>query len=145
MNDIKLYRRPFKLGLQLWKITVGFVLYGDIRVYLSNDLTRGIGYLRKRNTMFPHPVGIVIGKDVEIGRDCIVYQNVTIGGVLNKQGIHVYPKIGNNVIIYANSIIIGDISIGDDVVIGAGTFVNRDIPSRSLVYGLPLVVKPNSL
>lgn len=84
------------------------------------------------NIFFPHPISIVIGKNVKIGKNCTIYQNVTIG-----QKEDNYPVLGNNIIIYPNSIIIGKIKIGDNVIIGAGSVVLCDIPSNSIVAGNP--------
>ena len=81
---------------------------------------------------FPHPLGVVIGEGVTIGKNCCIYQNVTIGQKDNK-----YPKIGNNVIIYANSVLVGDISIGDNCIIGANSFVNKSFPENSIIAGNP--------
>lgn len=73
----------------------------------------------------------------KIGSNFTVYQDVTVG--YSGGGI---PVIGNNVTIYANSVVVGNITIGDNVVIGACTFVNKDIPSNSLAVGVPAVIKP---
>lgn len=81
---------------------------------------------------FPHPNGIVIGKNCTIGDSCIIYQNVTLGQRNGK-----YPIIGNNVVIYPSSIVLGDIIIGDNSIIGAGSIVIRNIPSNSKVAGNP--------
>ncbi len=110
--------------------------YRNIKIYLCNHLNIGIWALYKKHTIFPHPLGIVIGYKVEIGERCKIYQNVTIGtkDTQNfKEGL--YPKIGNNVIIYPNSIIIGDIKIGDNVIIGAGSLVLEDVPSNTVLLG----------
>ena len=91
--------------------------------------------LAQARVFFPHPLGIVIGKGVSIGNGCRIYQNVTIG--LKNETDTQYPKIGNNVTIYANSIIIGDIVIGDNTIIGASTVVTKSIPPNSIVAGNP--------
>ncbi|GGH37850.1 transferase [Mangrovimonas yunxiaonensis] len=112
--------------------------YRNIKVYLCNHLNIGIWELYKKNTILPHPMGIVIGYKVKIGKECKIYHNVTIGTKETqdfKNG-H-YPNIGDRVTIYPNSIIIGDISIGDNVVIGAGSVVLNDIPSNSIAIGSP--------
>ncbi len=92
--------------------------------------------LRKSGTIFPHPIGIVIAKEAEIGRNCVIYQNVTIGkkNGLTKQRA---PKIGNNVKIYAGSVIAGDITIGDNCIIGANSTVLTDIPPDNICAGNP--------
>lgn len=80
----------------------------------------------------PHSAGVVIGDYVEIGKNCTLYQNVTLGKKDNK-----YPTVGDNVTIFPSSIIIGGIHIGDDVVIGAGSVVLTDIPQKAIVAGNP--------
>ncbi len=90
----------------------------------------------KENINFPHPIGIVIGGIKEsqtvIGKNCTIYQNVTIGQNNNK-----YPIIGDNVTIYAGAIIFGNIKIGNNVVIGANSVVNCSIPDNCVVAGVP--------
>lgn len=87
---------------------------------------------------FPHPNGIVIGADTTIGENCVIYQQVTFGGkVIGDAQKGNYPKVGNNVIIFAGAKLIGDISVGDNVIIGANSVVNKDIPSFSVVAGVP--------
>ena len=81
---------------------------------------------------FVHPVGIVIEKGVQIGCNCRIFQNVTIG-----RWHDALPKIGNNVVIFGNSVIIGDVEIGDNVTIGAGSVVTKSIPANKIVAGNP--------
>ena len=88
--------------------------------------------LEEKNTKFPHPIGIVIHPQVKIGYNCEIFQNVTIGTWNNKS-----PTIGNNVKIYANSVIIGWIKIGDNAIIGAGSVVLNDVPANAVVAGNP--------
>ena len=81
-----------------------------------------------KGTIFPHGVGIVIGEGVKIGKNVTIYQNVTLG---TKNGG--YPEIGDNVVIYPSSIIVGGIKIGKNSIIGAGSFIDCDIPKNSIV------------
>lgn len=69
-----------------------------------------------------------------MGKNCSVYQNVTIGRGKKIDGIDV-PIIGDNVTIYAGAIIIGGVHIGDNAKIGAGAVVVKDIPPNSTVVG----------
>lgn len=74
----------------------------------------------------PHPVGIVIG------------DGVTIGAGRVGEGVNgLYPKIGNDVIIYAGAKVIGNINIGDGAVIGANAVVIADVPKGGVVVGVP--------
>lgn len=134
--------KRLSIGKALYEFFIGMILsiycYRSIRVYLSNHLNIGIWKLYKQKTTLPHPVGIVIGYKVVLGKGCKIYHNVTIGAKDTKNFKKApYPKIGDNVLIYPNSIIIGDISIGDNAIIGAGTIVLNDVPSDSIVIGNP--------
>ncbi|WP_416385142.1 serine O-acetyltransferase [Sphingomonas sp. LY29] len=87
---------------------------------------------------FPHPTGIVIGEGVKISRGAVIYQNVTIG----RRALHEpsYPRIGENVIVYPGSIIVGAIVIGDDAVIAANSVVTLDVAKGVTVAGAPAKV-----
>ena len=81
----------------------------------------------------PHGLhGVFISRYSVIGRNCRIYQNVTIGEVNGKA-----PVIGDCCLIGAGAVIIGDIQIGDNVCIGAGAVVSSDIPSNSTVVSSP--------
>lgn len=70
--------------------------------------------------ILPHPYGIVIGGYSKIGQNCHIGQHVTIGGNMGKQkNGQTQPVIGNDCFICANSIVVGPITIGDNVIIGA--------------------------
>lgn len=88
-----------------------------------------------KNIKFAHPTGMVIGDGVVIGNDCLIAQNVTLG-VKNFYKPE-YPIIGNNVTICANAVVLGDITIEDDVVIGANSTVINDVPKGSIAVGSP--------
>ena len=70
---------------------------------------------------------------VSMGANCEVFQQVTIGTKIG--GLP--PTIGNIVTVCAGALVLGDIHIGDDVIIGAGSVVLKDIPSHSIVVGNP--------
>jgi serine O-acetyltransferase len=79
---------------------------------------------------------VIINSQVEIGKNCNISPGVTIGGISigQRQGT---PKIGDYVWMGANSIIVGGIEIGSNVLIAPGAFVNFDVPDNSLVIGNP--------
>ena len=85
---------------------------------------------------FPHYGCQIIHYDVIMGENIHVFQGVTIGSMRGK-GV---PKIGNNVVLFSGARIIGNITIGDNVVIGAGAVVTKDVPSGSVVAGVPAKV-----
>jgi serine O-acetyltransferase len=129
---------PKRIRTLATNLFFSYFYYHNSRAYLMCDLSIGIEKLGKNGIILPHPIGIVIGKYVEIGRSCIIYQNVTIGTKSIEDGKNrKYPRIGNNVYIGASAVIIGDITIGDNVIIGACSFVNKNIPANTIVAGNP--------
>lgn len=79
-------------------------------------------------------IGIVIHARAEIGDNCIIGVNTTIGG---RSGHYEVPKIGNNVSISAGSRILGPIKIGNNAIIGANAVVIHDVPDNAVVAGVP--------
>lgn len=88
-----------------------------------------------------HGHGTVIAPE-KIGRNCSVYQGVTIGRNDKPGCDRTNPIIGDNVVIYTNAVVAGGITIGDNVTIGAGAVVMKDIPANSVVIGNPCTIKP---
>ncbi|MBN2156667.1 MAG: serine O-acetyltransferase [Candidatus Lokiarchaeota archaeon] len=83
-----------------------------------------------------HGSGVVIGETAEIGENVTLYQNVTLGGVsLERKKRH--PTLKNNIIVGAGAKILGPITIGNNVRIGANSVVTKDIPDDSVVVGVP--------
>ncbi len=80
----------------------------------------------------------VIGRNVIIGKNVHIFHNVTIGTL--KKYSDKYPVIGDNVIIYPGSIIIGDIVVGQNSIIGAHSFVNKSVPPDSIVYNATTLI-----
>ncbi|WP_425428103.1 serine O-acetyltransferase [Arcticibacter pallidicorallinus] len=88
-----------------------------------------------------HFGNIVVNPQAKIGSNCNVAQGVTIGQS-NRGAKKGSPTIGNCVWIGPNSVVVGNIVIGDNVLIGGGAMVNIDIPSNSIVIGNPCTVIP---
>lgn len=85
-----------------------------------------------------HGQALVINLRTVIGDNCTLRNSTTIGNKKHADGTFSRcPRIGNGVDIGANVVIIGDIEIGDNVVIGAGTVVTKSIPANSVVVGNP--------
>lgn len=77
-----------------------------------------------------HPIGSVLGK-AQYSNGFFVYQGCTVGGNKGK-----YPVIGENVILYANSTVLGDTKIGSNVLVSTGTIIKDDtIPENCIVFG----------
>jgi len=87
----------------------------------------------------PHPTGIVLGLS-SIGKNCSIYQNVTIGlKDLVQVEMHsdLFPVLGDNVVIAAGAVILGQIKIGNNVRIGANAVVLSDVPDNATAVGVP--------
>jgi serine O-acetyltransferase len=70
-----------------------------------------------------HGMGVVIGETTVISDDVLVYQNVTLGGTGNEKGKR-HPTLGNKVVVGTGAKVLGSISIGNNVKIGAGSVVD---------------------
>jgi serine O-acetyltransferase len=82
--------------------------------------------------LLPHPNGVVIHPESEIGVNCLIFQQVTIG--LRGLGV---PTIGGHVDIGAGAKILGPINIGDHARVGANAVVTDDVESSAAVAGIP--------
>ncbi|WP_270275992.1 serine O-acetyltransferase [Enterococcus casseliflavus] len=99
------------------------------------------------NVVFKHNgLGCVLHPSAEIGDNCWIYQNVTIGAntryknnELDNTGA---PKIGANTVVYSGAVIVGPINIGNDCVIGANCVITKDVPPFSIVSSSNMNVKP---
>lgn len=120
------------ISLLFWRLNI--VLTG---CHIS-PLAR-IGYGLK----LPHPVGIVIGEGVEIGNYVTIYQSVTLGRSDTRYGD--YPKISDNVILSSGSVVVGKILIGKKTLIGANSFVNKNIPESCVAVGSPAKIIKSEL
>jgi len=90
-----------------------------------------------RGLFIDHGIGTVIGETAEIGKNCILFHNVTLGGTGKHQGKR-HPTIGNNVLIGTGAILLGPIKIGSNIKIGAETFIiNCNVPDNCTVVGSP--------
>jgi serine O-acetyltransferase len=83
-----------------------------------------------------HGMGVVIGETVETGDDCTIYQGVTLGGTSLGHGKR-HPTLGNRVIVGVNASVLGAIVLGDDVKVGGGSVVVKDVPANATVVGIP--------
>jgi serine O-acetyltransferase len=83
-----------------------------------------------------HGMGVVVGETTIIGDEVTIYQGVTLGGTGKEQGKR-HPTIGNGVVIGAGARVLGNIEIGHNSRIGAGSVVLRSIPDDSTVVGVP--------
>jgi serine O-acetyltransferase len=89
-----------------------------------------------RRFFIDHGMGVVIGETTEIGDDVLLYQGVTLGGTGNEKGKR-HPTLLNHVVVGTGAKVLGNIVIGNDVKIGAGSVVVKPVPDHSTVVGIP--------
>ncbi len=89
-----------------------------------------------RRIFIDHGMGVVIGETAIVEDDVLIYQNVTLGGTGKEEGKR-HPTIKSNVVIGAGAKILGNIEIGENSRIGAGSVVIDDVPENSTVVGIP--------
>lgn len=112
----------------LFKIVHRFLMIQTgIQIPLNTKIGRGFRILHFGN--------IVVNPGTIIGENFNIAQGVLLGGNIGERAGA--PRIGNNVVIGANAILLGGINIGDNVLIAPGAFINFDVPSNSIVIGNP--------
>ena len=127
----------YRIAHRLWKckcITLARWISQCARFFTGIEIHPGakIG----KGFFIDHGMGVVIGETAEIGDNCLLYHNVTLGGVnLSKTKRH--PTLGNNVVVGAGAKVLGAITIGDNVRIGANSVVLKDVEPNSVVVGVP--------
>ena len=89
-----------------------------------------------RRLVIDHGMGVVVGETAEIGDDCYLYHQVTLG-VARAQGGKRHPTVGNNVIIGAGAKVLGAITIGNNARIGSNAVVVDSVPADTTVVGVP--------
>tara|TARA_Y100000994_G_scaffold150336_1_gene123113 strand:+ start:289 stop:1020 length:732 start_codon:yes stop_codon:yes gene_type:complete len=95
-----------------------------------------------KGIMVDHASGVVIGETAIVGDYSSIFHGVTLGGVGSEKGQR-HPQVGKNVLLSANSTIVGNIKIGDNAKIGAGSVVIDDIPKDCTAVGVPAKVINN--
>jgi serine O-acetyltransferase len=89
-----------------------------------------------RRLFIDHAAGVVIGETAIVGSDVTMYQGVTLGGTGKGNGKR-HPTICDGVFIGNNANILGNIAIGENSRVGAGSVVLNDVPPNSTVVGVP--------
>jgi len=118
-----------------WKIPVLPRLMSHITRFLTG-IEIHPGAMIGRRFFIDHGMGVVIGETAIIKDDVLIYQGVTLGGTGKEHGKR-HPTVGNDVVIGAGAKVLGNIEIGDNSRIGAGSVVIDDVPENSTVVGVP--------
>lgn len=132
LRSIRAYQNagPGPLGWMCRKTAVLRHRFWSVISQAEIDLNARIG----GGLVLPHPNGIVIHPKVEIGPNCMIFQQVTLGGVGGNRGV---PRLGVHVDIGAGARVLGPVTVGDHAVIGANAVVLQDVPAHALAVGIP--------
>lgn len=130
------YRIANRLYKKGFRILARFIM-GINQIFTGIDIHPGatIG----RRVFIDHGIGVVIGETTEIEDDVLIYQQVTLGGVSLEKGKR-HPTIKSGTVIGAGAKVLGNITLGKNVRIGANSVVIRDIPDNSTAVGIPAKV-----
>lgn len=122
-----------------WLHKIGIPFIPRLISHLSRFLT-GIeihpGAQIGRGVFIDHGMGVVIGETAIVGNYALIYQNVTLGGTGKESGKR-HPTLGENVVIGTGAKVLGNIELGNNVRVGAGSVVLRDVPADCTVVGIP--------
>lgn len=89
-----------------------------------------------KRCVIDHGMAVVIGETAEVGDDVIIYQGVTLGGTGKDTGKR-HPTIGDRVVIASGAKILGPFKVGNDVKVGSGSVVLKEVPDGCTVVGIP--------
>lgn len=119
--------------------TAGFKWLGRLVSHFSRFVT-GIeihpGATIGRRVFIDHGMGVVIGETAEIGDDCTLYHQVTLGGVSWNKGKR-HPTLGRGVVVGAGAKILGPFEVGEGAKIGSNAVVVKEVPAGATVVGIP--------
>jgi serine O-acetyltransferase len=135
LHAIWIYRIAHTLGTRFHVPLIPRVLSALARLVTGVEIHPGacIG----RRFFIDHGTGVVIGETAEIGDDCVMFHNVTLGGTGKHLGKR-HPTLEDDVFVGTGATLLGPIHVGSHVKIGAGTFIHmRDVPANATVVGAP--------
>jgi serine O-acetyltransferase len=138
MNSIKLYR----ISNYLYRKKVPFLpwLIKMIIFLIFNSVIPPSASIGRKSKLAYGGIGVVIHAKAKIGERVIIGQNTTVGRQLDPEGV---PVIGDDVYISAGARILGDVRIGNNVIVGANSVVIKNVPDNCIVAGVPAKIIRN--
>ncbi|MDU7516146.1 MAG: serine O-acetyltransferase, partial [Varibaculum cambriense] len=121
-----LFKKNFKL--------LARIVSSISRSYTGVDIHPGARLGRR--LFIDHANGVVIGETTKIGTDCVLFHQVTLGGVSMSKGKR-HPTLGDRVMVGAGAKVLGPIHVGSDARIAANAVVVRDVPAGCSAIGVP--------
>ncbi len=125
--------QPFRI------IVLGFMLFWQKGIEIITGISIPASVKIGHSFYIAHFGNIIINSNAVIGNNCNISQGVTIGvsGVSEKRGV---PILGDDIYIGANAVIAGKIKVGNKVLVAANSLVTTDVPDNAKVIGVPAVV-----
>lgn len=114
---IRLATRGPSFLLGLWRTLL--IAKHSIDIHGGMDVGPGL--------MLPHPHTMTFGWGMHVGRNVTILQVVTIGGLVQRAEGRFSPRIGDDVVIFGHSMVLGPVVLGDGSVVGAGSWLTRDL------------------
>ncbi len=133
LHALILHRIAHKLNY--WKIPLIPRMISNISRFFTGIEIHPAARIGRR-FFIDHGMGVVIGATAIIGDDVLLYQGVTLGGTGNEHGKR-HPTLGNNIVVGSGAKVLGNIEIGSNSRIGAGSVVVDNVPENSTVVGIP--------
>jgi serine O-acetyltransferase len=129
----------------LWAVGLIFLTRHHVPVFsrlFARALGCDIGIALPKTVFLPHPQGIVIHSQTQIGRDVVIGHQVTLGG---KDFSLAAPRIEGGVYIGAGAKVLGGVTVGRGATIGANAVVTKDVPAGATVVGANRILPKRSL
>jgi serine O-acetyltransferase len=126
-----------RIAHRLWKFGLRYIarlISWFARLLTNIDIHPGATLGRR--FFIDHGAGVVIGETAEIGDDVTLYHGVTLGGTTWNKGKR-HPTLCDGVVVGAGAKILGAITLGEQVRVGANSVVVKDVPSHRTVIGIP--------
>ena len=133
LHAIWVHRLSHRLWQHNWKTLARWISQlarGLTGIEIHPGATIGPGFF------IDHGMGVVIGETAEVGADVTLYHGVTLGGTSLAKGKR-HPTLDDNVVVGAGAKILGAIHVGENSRIGANAVVVKDVPTNSIVVGVP--------
>ncbi len=137
---LALYRfGVWRMGLPTPLRKMATAIYGVLFAFVRNFYGIELVYTTRvgRRVVIAHQGNVVIHGNSEIGDDCLIRQNVTIGAARHDRVSEEAPKLGHGVQVGAGAVIMGKVRIGDGVRVGPNAVVMTNVPAGATVFATP--------
>jgi serine O-acetyltransferase len=137
---VLLYRLSHHLYQRGWVYTAWFLSRFSLAVTGADiEFNAEIG----PGMFIAHSVGIVVGRGTVIGSEVTLFQGVTFGvKSWHPDSIRKFPRVGNKCYFFSGAAVVGDVTIGDECIVGAHAVLTTDLPDGGMALGVPAKIYP---